>query len=161
MKEHVLPLAKKIGTGTQAKRRRVHARQITRLCHVRAVVSIFLARVVLYHHTSFELHTLDRNSLCLNRNCVFSEYVLTENDCSFAVRNSFFFFLRWTCDKYFGRESQSVCDRIDREKNTNQKFPLYSILFRFEFEIKYCKSRIFRMHFIFVYFVRSGFRTKI
>ena len=25
----------------------------------------------------------------------------------------------------------------------------------------YCKSRIFRMHFIFVYFVRSGFRTKI
>ena len=25
----------------------------------------------------------------------------------------------------------------------------------------YCKSRIFRMHFIFVYFVRGGFRTKI
>ena len=24
----------------------------------------------------------------------------------------------------------------------------------------YCKSRIFRMHFIFVYFVRGGFRTK-
>ena len=40
-------LAKKIETGTQAKHRRVHARQITRLCHVRAVVSIFLARVVL------------------------------------------------------------------------------------------------------------------
>ena len=39
-------LAKKIETGTQAKRRRVHARQITRLCHVHAVVSIFLARVV-------------------------------------------------------------------------------------------------------------------
>ena len=39
-------LAKKIETGTQAKHRRVHARQITRLCHVRAVVSIFLARVV-------------------------------------------------------------------------------------------------------------------
>ena len=34
-------LAKKIETGTQAKHRRVHARQITRLCHVRAVVSIF------------------------------------------------------------------------------------------------------------------------
>ena len=29
-------LAKKIETGTQAKHRRVHARQITRLCHVRA-----------------------------------------------------------------------------------------------------------------------------
>ena len=39
-------LAKNIETGTQAKQRRVHARQITRLCHVRAVVSIFLARVV-------------------------------------------------------------------------------------------------------------------
>ena len=39
-------LAIKIETGTQAKHRRVHARQITRLCHVRAVVSIFLARVV-------------------------------------------------------------------------------------------------------------------
>ena len=39
-------LAKKNETGTQAKHRRVHARQITRLCHVRAVVSIFLARVV-------------------------------------------------------------------------------------------------------------------
>ena len=26
---------------------------------------------------------------------------------------------------------------------------------------KYCKSRIFRMHFIFVYFVRGSFRTKI
>ena len=37
-------LAKKIETGTQAKHRRVHARQITRLCHVRAIVSIFLAR---------------------------------------------------------------------------------------------------------------------
>ena len=36
----------KIETGTQAKHRRVHARQITRLRHVRAVVSIFLARVV-------------------------------------------------------------------------------------------------------------------
>ena len=39
-------LAKKIETGTQAKHRRVHARQITRLCHVRVAVSIFLARVV-------------------------------------------------------------------------------------------------------------------
>ena len=28
-------------------------------------------------------------------------------------------------------------------------------------EIVYCKSRIFRMHEIFVYFVRGGFRTKI
>ena len=37
-------LAKKIETGTQAKQRRVHARQITHLCHVRTVVSIFLAR---------------------------------------------------------------------------------------------------------------------
>ena len=26
---------------------------------------------------------------------------------------------------------------------------------------QYCKSRIFRMHVIFVYFVRGGFRTKI
>ena len=43
----VLPWPKKIETGTQAKHRRVHARPITRLCHVRAVVSIFfLARVV-------------------------------------------------------------------------------------------------------------------
>ena len=25
----------------------------------------------------------------------------------------------------------------------------------------YCKSRIFRMHFIFIYFVRGGFHTKI
>ena len=39
-------LAKKIETGTQAKHRRVHARQVSGLCHVRAVVSIFLARVV-------------------------------------------------------------------------------------------------------------------
>ena len=39
-------LAKKIETGTQAKHWRVHARQITRLCHLRLVVSIFLARVV-------------------------------------------------------------------------------------------------------------------
>ena len=48
-------LAKKIETGTQAKQRRVHARQITHrmlccptqhLCRVCAVVSIFLARVV-------------------------------------------------------------------------------------------------------------------
>ena len=28
-------------------------------------------------------------------------------------------------------------------------------------ETNYCKSRIFRMHEIFVYFVRGGFRTKI
>ena len=28
-------------------------------------------------------------------------------------------------------------------------------------KINYCKSRIFRVHFIFVYFVRGGFRTKI
>ena len=28
-------------------------------------------------------------------------------------------------------------------------------------DVIYCKSRIFRMHFIFVYFVRGGFRTKI
>ena len=28
-------------------------------------------------------------------------------------------------------------------------------------ELVYCKSRIFRMHFIFVYFVHGGFRTKI
>ena len=28
-------------------------------------------------------------------------------------------------------------------------------------ENSYCKSRIFRKHFIFVYFVRVGFRTKI
>ena len=39
-------LAKKIETGTQAKHRRVHAREITHLRHVRAVVSIFLAKVV-------------------------------------------------------------------------------------------------------------------
>ena len=38
--------AKKIETGTQAKHRCVHARQMTCLCHVRAVVSFFLARVV-------------------------------------------------------------------------------------------------------------------
>ena len=41
-------LAKKIETGTQAKHRRVHARQIMRLCHVRVAVSIFLARVVAF-----------------------------------------------------------------------------------------------------------------
>ena len=40
-------LAKKIETATQAKHRRVLAREITRLHHVCAVVSIFLARVVL------------------------------------------------------------------------------------------------------------------
>ena len=28
-------------------------------------------------------------------------------------------------------------------------------------KIAYCKSRVFRMHFIFVYFVHGGFRTKI
>ena len=39
-------LAKKLETGTQAKHRRVHAQEITRLRHVRAVVSIFLVRVV-------------------------------------------------------------------------------------------------------------------
>ena len=39
-------LAKKIETATQAKHRRVHAREVTRLRHVRAVVSILLARVV-------------------------------------------------------------------------------------------------------------------
>ena len=33
--------------------------------------------------------------------------------------------------------------------------------FFFLFFFVYCKSRIFRMHVIFVYFVRSGFRTKI
>ena len=44
--EKYTTLAKKIGTGAQAKHRRVHAREITRLRHVRAVVSIFLARVV-------------------------------------------------------------------------------------------------------------------
>ena len=43
-------LAKKIETGTQAKHRRVHALEITHLRHVRAVVSIFLARVV--EHTA-------------------------------------------------------------------------------------------------------------
>ena len=48
-------LAKKIETGTQAKHRRVHARQITRLCHVRAVVSIFLARVVFFWKFPFFL----------------------------------------------------------------------------------------------------------
>ena len=34
----------KIETGTHAKHRRVHARQITRLRHVRAVVSIFFGQ---------------------------------------------------------------------------------------------------------------------
>ena len=33
-------LAKKIETGTQAQHRRVHARQITRLCHLRATVAV-------------------------------------------------------------------------------------------------------------------------
>ena len=37
-------LAKKIETGTPAKHRRVHARQIMGLCHVRAVVSIFFGQ---------------------------------------------------------------------------------------------------------------------
>ena len=37
-------LAKTIETGTQAKHRRVHARQITCLCHVRTVVSIFFGQ---------------------------------------------------------------------------------------------------------------------
>ena len=36
------PGPKKIETAMQAKHRRVHAREITRLHHVRAVVSIFL-----------------------------------------------------------------------------------------------------------------------
>ena len=45
----VLPWPKNFETGTQAKHRRVHARQITRLCHVRVVVSFFLARVVHPH----------------------------------------------------------------------------------------------------------------
>ena len=34
-------LAKKIETATQVKHRRMHAREITRLCQVRAIVSIF------------------------------------------------------------------------------------------------------------------------
>ena len=54
-------LAKKIETGTQAKHRRVHAWQITRLCHVRAVVSIFLARVVVFdkaHDQKYVVHYL-------------------------------------------------------------------------------------------------------
>ena len=42
----VPPSPKKLRQVTQAKHRRVHARQITRLCHERAVVSIFLVRVV-------------------------------------------------------------------------------------------------------------------
>ena len=42
----LLPWLKKIETGTQAKHRRVNAQEITRLRHVCAVVSIFLARVV-------------------------------------------------------------------------------------------------------------------
>ena len=46
-KKRSATLAKKIETGTQAKHRRVHAREITCLRHVCAVVSIFLARVVL------------------------------------------------------------------------------------------------------------------
>ena len=37
-------LAKKFETGTQAKHRRVHTRQIKRLCHMRAVVSFFFGR---------------------------------------------------------------------------------------------------------------------
>ena len=45
----VLPWPKKIETGTQAKHRRVHARQITRLCHVRAVVSNFLGQGSICH----------------------------------------------------------------------------------------------------------------
>ena len=44
------PGQKKNETGTQAKHRHVHARQITRLCHVCAVVSIFLARVLFSRH---------------------------------------------------------------------------------------------------------------
>ena len=36
-----LAMAKKIETGTQAKHRRVHARQITRLCHVRGCLNFF------------------------------------------------------------------------------------------------------------------------
>ena len=48
LKQHHLytTLAKKIETATQAKHRRVHAREITRLRHVHTAVSIFLARVV-------------------------------------------------------------------------------------------------------------------
>ena len=41
-------LAKKIETASHDEHRRVHAREITRLRHMRAVVSIFLARVVAY-----------------------------------------------------------------------------------------------------------------
>ena len=49
--ESCTTLAKKIETATQAKHRRVHAREITCLCHLHAVVSIFLARVVAYQNT--------------------------------------------------------------------------------------------------------------
>ena len=55
-------LAKKFETGTQAKHRRVHARQITRLCHVLAVVSVFLARVV---PNPFRCHWNSNVDLCL------------------------------------------------------------------------------------------------
>ena len=72
-------LAKKIETGTQAKRRRVHARQITRLCHVHAVVSIFLARVV---HTVVE-RFLTSNKMFLaksdlQRRSLFARNILLE-----------------------------------------------------------------------------------
>ena len=46
-------LAKKNETATQAKHRRVHAREITRLRHVRAVVPIFLARVACFFLSKF------------------------------------------------------------------------------------------------------------
>ena len=45
----VLPWPKKLRQARKAKHRRVNARQITRLCHVRAVVSIFFGQGSICH----------------------------------------------------------------------------------------------------------------
>ena len=49
--------------------------------------------------------------------------------------------------------------RADKETSLSKRSELVS---KCRHENRYyCKSRIFRMHFIFVYFVHGGFRTKI
>ena len=50
--------------------------------------------------------------------------------------------------RWIGREGRSCCNWL---RGVNSLWPYTG----------YCKSRIFRMHVIFVYFVRGGFCTKI
>ena len=85
----------------------------------------------------------------------------TEDALVYATNN---FLLAKDQDLYTGLVFVDMSKALDRVQHQTLINDLSEVRVRgsaLKWFISYCKSRIFRTHFIFVYFVRGGFRTKI